>query len=107
MISITELRKVALCFEGAVEQPHIELSSFRVRNKIFATLDEKNKRVCLMLSKEEQSVFCAYDKTVMYPVPNKWGLNGATYADLATVPKPMLKDALNLAYLRASEKKKK
>jgi hypothetical protein len=44
-----------------------------VHKKIFATLDIKNSRACLMLAEIDQSVFSAYDKSVMYPVP----INGA------------------------------
>lgn len=98
MVSTTEARKLALSFEEAIELPHFELSSFRVNKKIFATMDEKNKRVCLMLSKTDQSVFCSYNNAVIYPVPNNWGLQGATYVELKTVPKGLFKDALTVAY---------
>ncbi|MDL5046333.1 hypothetical protein QQ054_09835 [Oscillatoria amoena NRMC-F 0135] len=66
--------------------------------KIFATLDIANNRACLMLSPEEQSVFTGYNKAVIYPVPNKWGLAGATFVELSTVPPDLLKDALTVAY---------
>ena len=58
-----------------------------------------------MLSEIDQSVFSAFDKTVIYPVPNKWGMYGATYLELQTVLKPMLKDALTQAYKKAVTKK--
>jgi hypothetical protein len=43
-------------------------------------------------------VFCAFDKTIIYPVPGGWGLKGATYIDLKKVNRPMLKDAMTVAY---------
>lgn len=58
-----------------------------------------------MLSEIDQSVFSTYDLSVIYPVPNKWGLKGATYVELKTVPKAMLKDAMKLAYNKAVLKK--
>jgi predicted DNA-binding protein (MmcQ/YjbR family) len=105
MITIEAFRQLALSFPGTNEEPHFERSSFRVNKRIFATLDEKNNRACLMLSPIDQSVFCAYDKTVIYPVPNKWGKQGATYVELKTVRKPMLKDALTQAYNKLISKK--
>lgn len=61
-------------------------------------MDEKNQLVCVMLSPVDQSAFSAYDKTVMYPVPNAWGKSGATYIDLKKVKLSMLKDAISTAY---------
>jgi uncharacterized protein YdhG (YjbR/CyaY superfamily) len=105
-MTTAQFRKLALSFESATEEPHFEKASFRRNKKIFATLDEKNKRACLMLSPKDQDVFCVYDKTVMYPVPNKWGLQGATFVELGKIPAPMLKDALTQAYNKIQMKEK-
>ncbi len=70
MISVEAITKFALSFEGAVEQPHFEITSFRVNKKIFASLDVKKKRLCVKLSVIDQSVFSSFDSTVIYPVPN-------------------------------------
>src|SRR5258705_10120361 len=82
MVTIETFRQLALSFPGAIELPHFEKTSFRVNKKIFATLDIKNTRACLILSETDQSVFSAYDKSVIYPVPNKWGTKGATFVEL-------------------------
>ena len=105
MVTIDQLRKIALSFKDAVELPHFEITSFRVNKKIFATLDEKNKRVCITLSKVNQSVFSDFDPESIYPVPNKWGQKGATYFELKGVRKDMLKDALSLSYDSVAPKK--
>lgn len=102
MISIESFRKIALSFPEAIELPHFEITSFRVNKKIFATLDEEKNRACLMLSPVDQSVFSAYDNTVIFPVPNKWGLMGATFVELNKVKKNVLKDALIHAYKKAN-----
>lgn len=98
MISLETFRKLALSFPEATEQPHFHLASYRVKKKIFATLWEKEHRAMLKLPLVEQSVFCAYDKEVFFPVPGAWGKKGATFVDLNKVPKGMLKDALSVAY---------
>src|SRR5688572_6497488 len=104
MISAAAFRKLALSYKGAVEYKHFDVQAFKVK-RIFATLDEKNKRACLMLSPIDQSVFCAFDAKMMYPVPNKWGKAGATYVELKHVRKDMLVDALNQSYEKSIEKK--
>src|SRR5688572_23276043 len=98
MVSNETVRKLALAFPETDEHPHFDRKAFRVKKKIFATLDEKNKRVMVKLNMDDQSVFCSFDKTVIYPVPGGWGLKGATYIDLKKVKNSMLKDALTVAY---------
>lgn len=98
MVSIETFKQMALAFDGAEEKPHFERTAFRTKKGIFATLDEKNARACLLFSEVEQSVFCEFDSSIIYPVPNKWGKKGATYIELKKVPKAMCKDALNVAY---------
>ena len=50
------------------------------------------------LSAIDQSVFCAYDKEVIFPVPGAWGKHGATFINLKKVKKSMLTDALTTAW---------
>ncbi|MCE3230003.1 MAG: hypothetical protein K0S32_4554 [Bacteroidetes bacterium] len=105
MVTVATAKKIALSFEEAVELPHFERTSFRVNKKIFATMDIKKQLVCVMLSPVDQSVFTAFDKSVIYPVPNKWGLKGATYVELKKVRKDMLTDMLTVAYCSIAPKK--
>lgn len=98
MVTATDVRALALSFEGTEELPHFERTSFRVKKKIFATMDDKNKIVCVPLSLVDQSAFCAYDATVMYPVPNAWGKKGWTNINLQKVKKAMLRDAVTCAH---------
>ena len=105
MVSIDSFRKLALSFPDAEEQPHFEIPSFRVKKKIFATLWEKENKAMLKLSEISQSVFCAYDSSVFYPVPGDWGKRGATFVNLGKVRKDMFKDALTTAYTELTSKK--
>lgn len=106
MVSIDTFRKLALAFADAEEVPHFDKISFRIKKKIFATIDVKNNQSVLKLSEIEQSVFCASSEMIFYPVPNKWGKQGWTIVDLAKVPLDMLKDALTISYNNAAAKKK-
>ncbi len=105
MVSTEAFCQLALSFEEVEEQPHFEKTSFRVNNKIFATLDEKNKRAVVKLTAADQSVFCSFDKTVIYPVAGKWGLQGWAMIELKTVRKDMLTDALKISYCNTASKR--
>ena len=105
MVSIDTVRQLALSFPETDEHPHFDRQAFRVKKKIFATLDEKRKRVMVKLSATDQSVFCSYNISVIYPVPGGWGLKGATYIELNKVRKSMLKDAVTTAYCTAAPSK--
>ncbi len=105
MITATAFRKLALSFEGVIEQPHFEKASFRINKKIFATFSEANSTVVIKLSEKEQSVFCAFDSDIIYPVANKWGKQGWTMINLKKVKTAMLQDALEVAYNEVAAKK--
>jgi predicted DNA-binding protein (MmcQ/YjbR family) len=98
MITTKTFREMALAFADVSEEPHFEKQSFSVKKKIFATLDEKNKRATLKLPEIEQSVFCAFDSSLIYPANGAWGKQGWTIFELQTIRKTMLQDALRIAY---------
>lgn len=93
---------MALGYPEVTEHPHFEKTSFRVNKKIFATMDEKNKKATLKLSEVDQSVFCSFDKKIFNPANGAWGKQGWTTVEMGTVPATVLKDALAKAYLHVS-----
>src|SRR5678815_4961654 len=102
MISIEQARKAALSLPETEEKPHFHLTSFRVKNKIFATIHADKNYVMVKLSAIDQSVFCAYDKEVIFPVSGAWGKQGATFINLKKVKKSMLTDAMTTCLLYTS-----
>ncbi len=98
MITQDEFKKIALAFPDANEQPHFTIPSFRVNNKIFATLWEKENKAMLRLTPVQQSVYCSLDNTIFSPVNGSWGKQGATFVELTKVKKKVLQEALALAY---------
>lgn len=105
MVTIDILRKIALSFPEATEEPHFEKTSFRVKKKIFATYDDIKKRACVKLSKIDQDVFSSADKTIIFPVDNKWGKQGWTLIEMNKVNKDVFIDALTTAYCEVAPKK--
>jgi hypothetical protein len=105
MVSIEAVRRLALSFPGADEHQHFERRAFRVKKKIFATLLEKDQTLNLKLTLVDQSVFCSFDNTVIYPVAGAWGKKGFTTVNLKKIRMSMLKDALITAYRTVAPQK--
>lgn len=98
MITIEQARKMALALPEAEEKSHFHLAGFWVKNKIFATIHADKCYVMVNLSPIDQSVFCSFNKEVIFPVPGGWGKHGATFINLKKVRKSMFLDALNTAW---------
>lgn len=98
MIDSETFRQMALSFDEAIALPHFNKASFRVKNKIFATLEVNTLKAVVKLSEIEQSVFCGYDHGIMQPVNGGWGKQGWTVIDLHAVSHEILKDALTTSY---------
>jgi hypothetical protein len=98
MMTIEQAKKEALSLPGVEEKPHFHLTSFRIKNKIFATIHADKNYMMVKLSPIDQSVFCSYNKNVIFPVPGGWGRRGATFINLKKVEKTMFLDILTTAW---------
>ncbi len=105
MVTIENLRKIALSFPEVTEQPHFEKTSFRVKNKIFSTYDARNKRASIKLSEIDQDVFSSAGKMIIYAADNKWGKQGWTLIEMTKVNAQLFEDALITAYCEVAPKK--
>ena len=105
MVTPKEVKAFSLAFAEAEEQPHFEKQSFRVKKKIFATLDIKLNRAVLKLTPVDQSVFSSDKSKSIYPVDNAWGKQGWTIVELKKVRKDVFKDALTSSYCNVAPKK--
>jgi len=103
-----QFRELALSFPNTIAAPHFERTAFKVVNRrIFATLHEESKTVNLKFSPADQSVYCLIDKQAIYPVDNKWGLQGWTTFQLNRVDSHLMLDALSTAFNDVLKRKKK
>lgn len=105
MVTIDMFRKITLSFPEVTEEPHFEKTSFRIKKKIFATYDGKNKLACIKLSEIDQNVFSAADNTIIFPVNNKWGKQGWTLIAMDKVNEDLFLDVLITAYCEVAPKK--
>jgi hypothetical protein len=58
-VSVAAVRKLALAFPEAIEQPHHDMTSFRVRGKIFATVPPEGGLLHVFLPEGEVASYCA------------------------------------------------
>ena len=107
MATIDHFKKLALSFAETEYAPHFDKTAFRFKKKIWVTLDETKQQACFKLSLKEQSVFCAFDCAIIYPVKNKWGLQGWTLVELKKIRLSMLKDIATTAYSEMAKGKVK
>jgi predicted DNA-binding protein (MmcQ/YjbR family) len=105
MVTIETARQLALSLSGTDEYAHFDKQAFRANGRIFATLWEPEQRMMVKLSLIDQSVFSAFNPAVIYPVSNKWGLQGCTFFELKEVREDMLLDALTTAWQAVTAKK--
>jgi hypothetical protein len=100
MATAQDFRKVALALEGTIEAPHFDRTAFKVR-RIYATLAGDGKTANLMFTPDEQALKCELAPEAFSPVPNAWGVRGATTATLSALTVPELQDALTIAWRHA------
>lgn len=105
MTAIETLRTLALSLPETSEAVHFEKTSFRVGKKIFVTVDEQKQEACVKFSETDQDLFSLGDKSIVYPVPNKWGKQGWTIINLIKVHPDLLNDAILTAYCEVAPKK--
>ncbi len=58
MTTMRRVRELALALPETTEQPHHDISSFRVRNKIFATVPD-DRHIRIMVPEGEVAAACA------------------------------------------------
>ena len=98
-MTIKEFTTLALSFPGTEDAPHFDRTAFKVTKKrIFASLHEPTKTANIKLTPQDQKAFCKFDKKSMYPIANKWGLQGWTTIDLTRAPADLIQEALRSAY---------
>ena len=87
------------------EKSHMNHPDFRVRGKVFATLQYPDKSSGMVkLDPETQAMFVSEDPEAFRPCNGAWGVQGATNVRLAAVHPAALEEALLQAWRRALPK---
>ncbi|WP_316829211.1 MmcQ/YjbR family DNA-binding protein [Pedobacter aquatilis] len=106
MISTEWIRNFCLSLANTEEHPHFIKKAYKVKKRIFATLDFEAKKLTLKLTEIDQSVFCDFKPDKIYPANGAWGKQGWTSFEFSELHEEMLTDAITLAYNNVSVKKK-
>ena len=72
MGDLEQARQFAMSLPGATEEPHFEVSSFRVRGKIFATVPPDGQYLHVFVGEGEVHAAVAEDPAAFEPL--LWGL---------------------------------
>lgn len=99
-----DLRRIALSLEGTTEAPHFDRAAFKVA-RIYVTLAGDGRSANFKFSPDEQELKCTVAPEAFSPVPNAWGRQGWTTADLSKLTAAELKHALAMAWAHAVPKK--
>lgn len=97
MVTAEAVITYALSFKDACQKPHFDRIAFTINNKIFATLSQKSQTINLMFDEPTQFIFCKPGSDIIFPVPNKWGLRGATTINLKKANKKLVMQAIQKA----------
>lgn len=106
MATAKDLRRIALSLEGTTEAPHFDRAAFKVA-RIYATLAADGRTANIRFTPDAQALKCFTAPEVFTPVPNAWGAQGWTTANLAAATLADLSGALALAWAHARPKTKK
>ena len=97
-MTAADFRRMALALPEATEGAHMGHADFRVRDKIFATLDHTETLGMVKLNPEQQHEFIKAQPEMFVPVKGGWGRKGATYVRLAAAGEAEIGKALHTAW---------
>ncbi|MGC3958612.1 MAG: MmcQ/YjbR family DNA-binding protein [Verrucomicrobiota bacterium] len=104
-MTIEEFRAAALKVPGAVEAAHMDHPDFRVKGKIFASLDYPDEDWGMVkLTPTQQRMFMKEAPEMFSPCAGAWGKAGSTSVHLAAAKKRILGRALRAAAQNIAKK---
>ena len=106
MATGADLRRLALALPGTIEKPHFDRAAFVVA-RTFVTLAADGLSANFKFTPDEQALKCEVAGDAFSPVPNAWGAQGWTTAQLANLNRDELAAALETAWRHAQPKTRK
>jgi hypothetical protein len=104
MATAKDLRRFALALEGTSAAPHFDRTAFKVA-RIYVTLATDGRSANFKFAPDEQALKCLTAPLAFAPVPNAFGKQGWTTAQLSALSAAELKDALQIAWRHALPRK--
>jgi hypothetical protein len=100
-----DIRRLALALPEAAEADHHGIPSFRVRGKIFCTLNIARSRMMVKLDPEDQRNLAEGHPGVVEPVPGYWGRKGSTFVAYALAQSALIETLLEMAWTQVAPAK--
>ena len=104
MLTPAKFATIALGFPEAVQGTHFDVTDFRVRGRIFATLREKDGRAVLKLAPDQQKLLMETAGGQFAPASGSWGLKGWTQVMLDQVDEGTMRHAMAMAWRTVAPK---
>lgn len=104
-MTASEFRQLALACLEVVESSHQGQADFRVRKKVFATLDETARVGTLKLQAEQQELLIAALGNAVYPASGSWGAKGWTKLRLTDLAVDDVAGGMRMAWTNVAPKK--
>lgn len=104
-MNTSEFESLCLSLPEAEKGPHFENVAYKVKGKIFATLNAKESRATLKFKPEEQDIYLKINPEAIFSVPNKWGKHGWTHLLYAQISKEIALELLKIAYVSVAPPK--
>src|SRR5215211_7736332 len=104
MATGADLRRAALALAGTTEHPHFDRAAFKAV-RTYVTLAGDGKTANFKFTPEEQEFKCMLAPDAFTAIPNGWGRQGWTTAQLSKLSKAELHDALKIAWAHGAAKK--
>ena len=104
MSTLEQARRFALSLPEATEQPHFDMSSFRVRGKIFATVPPDEAHLHVFVDEPEIAASVAENRAAFEPL--RWGerVRGLRI-DLGLAPEYRVAELLEESWRRKAPKR--
>jgi hypothetical protein len=101
---LAHARQFALSLPEATEEPHFDMSSFRVRGKIFATVPPDEAHLHVFVDEQEIAATVAENPTAFEPL--RWGqrIRGLRI-DLRPVPADRVQELIEESWRRKAPKR--
>jgi hypothetical protein len=97
-------RRFALSLPGVTEEPHFEMSSFRVRGKLFVTVPPDEGRLHVFVDESEVDACVAEDPAAFEPL--RWGQRvRGLRVDLAAAPAGRVREVIEDAWRRKAPRR--
>ena len=103
-MTANEFRRIALGHEGVVEGAHMRHPDFRLKGKIFATLNEDQTRGMVALTPAQQAEVLREHPQMFAPASGAWGRQGCTMVELTAADAEVVGEAMTLAWRGAAAK---